>query len=51
MASKREDHLAAQEESAKRSLEQMGRRWPWNPWVYLIALLAVSGLLLLVLWQ
>ena len=49
MASKREDHLAAREESAKRSLEQMGRRWPLNPWVYLVALLVVVGLLLMVL--
>ena len=48
MARKREDHLRAQQERAKRDLEQLGRRWPFNPTVYLVLLVAVLVVLLLV---
>ena len=47
MSSRREDHLQVRDESARRSLKQLERRWPLSPWVYLVALLIVLGLLAL----
>ena len=38
---KREEHLTREEEKARRSLDELGRRWPMSPWVYAVALAVV----------
>ena len=47
MASRREDHLRDHEDQARRQLEHLGRRWPANPTVYLVAAVVVAMLILL----
>lgn len=41
MAEKREDHLRADEEQARRSLDAHSRRWPTNPTVFYALLVVV----------
>jgi len=47
MTAKREDHLQSDEEQARRSLENHGRRWPTSPNVFYILLLVVLAVILL----
>ena len=48
--SKREDHYQEKEEKAKRSLEDLKRRWSNNPNVYYFLLIAVLLVILLLSW-
>ena len=48
---KREDLREAEEQKARRKLDEMQRRWPFNIQVYQILIIAVlTALLIAVIW-
>ena len=51
MKGRREDHQRAEEEQARRELEQHGRRWSTDPEIYKTLLIVVLGLILLYAWM
>jgi len=49
VASRREDHQQAEEQRARRQLDELGRRWPRNSTVYLVATVVLALVLLAIL--
>lgn len=47
MVAKREDHLGENEETERRTLDHLSRRWPVNANVFYVLLLVVLVIILL----